>query len=104
MIHIINIVNRPAKNLDTSSNGNRAFAFAQQFKVHTIQLGNRPTTGAPNSSYVIDHRILTRVPLGQIKRHTNAYQLLTDNQCFLTEHLQQVGFVTGFNPKYYSNK
>ena len=111
-VKIINNANRPVKNLDTSVTANGAFAYAQQFKVHTKMLGNSPTTGAPKSSQVIIHRILTRVPLGQIKRHINAYQLLTNNHCYLNEHLwdeqewdlQQIGFVTGFNPKYYSNE
>jgi hypothetical protein len=110
-VKIINNVNRPVKNLDTSATANRAIAYAQQFKVHTKQLGQSPTTGAPKASHVITHRILTRVPLGQIKRHITAFQLLTDNHCYLNEHLwdeqewdlQQIGFVTGFNPKYYSN-
>ncbi|KAI2494581.1 hypothetical protein MHU86_19951 [Fragilaria crotonensis] len=111
-VKIINNANRQVKNLDTNSTANRAFAYAQQFKVHTKPFGNSPTTGAPKTAHVIIHRIMTRVSLGQIKRHTNAYQLLTDNQCFLNEHLwdeqewdlHQIGFVTGFNPKYYSNE
>jgi Ni,Fe-hydrogenase I small subunit len=56
---------------------------------------------------VIVHRITTRVPLSQLKRHPTAYQLLIDKQCYLNEHywdeqewdLQQIGFITGFNPK-----
>ena len=80
--------------------------------MYTKHHGNSPTTGAPRFSNVIIHRILTRVPLGQLKRHTSAYQLLKDNNCYLNEHLwdeqewdiQQLGFITGFNPKYYSNE
>jgi hypothetical protein len=101
-VRIINNSNRPVTNLDTTVLANRAVAYAQQFEVR----------GGPKTANVIVHRILTRVPFGQIKRHTNAYQLLLDNQCFLNEHLwdeqewdlKQLGFVTGFNPKYYSNK
>jgi hypothetical protein len=51
------------------------------------------------------HRILTRVPLGQFKRHPQAFQLLQDNNCYLNDHMwdeQQIGFVTRFNPKYYT--
>ena len=110
-IKIINNFNRPVKNLGPSETINRAFSYAQQFKVHSKTIGKIPTTGAPKISNVIVHRILTRVPLGQIKRHPSVYQLLQDNQCYLNEHLwdehewdvQQIGFITGFNPKYYTS-
>jgi hypothetical protein len=49
-------------------------------------MGNNPTREGPQTSVII-HRILTRVPFGQIKRHTNEYQLLLDNQCFLNKQL-----------------
>jgi hypothetical protein len=60
---------------------------------------------------VIVHRIMTRVRFWQIKRHPHAYQLLKENACYLNEHLwdkhewdlHQVGFVSSFNPKYYSD-
>jgi len=111
-VRIINNSNRPVTNLDTMATANRAVSYAQQFKVHTKLLGNSLTRGGPKTATVIVHRLLTRVPFGQIKRHTKAYQLLLDNQCFLNEHLwdeqewdlKQLGFVTGFNPKYYSNE
>ena len=111
-IKIINNSNRPVKNLDTSPTNHRAFAaYAQQFNVYTKQLGQNPTNGASKSVNVIVHRIMTRVPFRQIKRHPHAYQLLKDNACYLNEHLwdehewdlHQVGFVTSFNPKYYSD-
>ncbi len=111
-VKIINNANRPVTNLNTSTSAPRAIAYAQQFKVHTKQHRNSSLTGALRSTNVIIHRILTRVPLGQLKRHTSAYQLLKDNNCYLNEHLwdeqewdvQQLGFITGFNPKYYSNE
>ena len=110
-IKIINNANRPVTNLDTSKNATRAFSYAQQFKEHVKPLGTSQTTGAPKFATVIVHRIITRVPLGQLKRHPTAYQLLIDNHCYLNEHhwdehewdLQQIGFVTGYNPKYYTN-
>ena len=54
---------------------------------------------------------MTRVPFRQIKNHPHAYQLMKDNACYINEHLwdkhewdlHQVGFVTSFNPKYYSD-
>jgi hypothetical protein len=50
------------------------------------------------------------VPFGQIKRLPLAFQLLKEQNCYLGEHhwdeqewdVQQIGFVTGFNPKYYT--
>jgi hypothetical protein len=110
-VKIINNSNRPVTHLGPSEITNRAFSYAQQFKVHAKTIGKSSTTGAPKISNVIVHRIPTRVPLGQIKRHPSVYQLLQDNQCFLNEHLwdehewdvQQIGFITGFNPKYYTN-
>lgn len=58
------------------------------------------------------NRIETKIPLSQIKRHPTAYQRLKNHKCFLSEHLwdeqtwdvYQVGFVTGFNPKFYTSE
>ena len=108
-VKFINNSNRPVTNLETGSSASRSFSYAQQFKEHSKQMEKSPTTGEPKSATVIVHRIMTRVPLGQIKRHPTAYQLLIDNQCYLNEHhwdeyewdVQQIGFVTGYNPKYY---
>ena len=110
-IKIISNSNRPVTNLDTGTNATKAFSYAQQFKEHTKPLGTSPTTGQPKVATVLVHRIMTRVPLGQLKRYPPAYQLLTENHCYLNEHhwdeqewdLQQIGFVTGYNPKYYTN-
>ena len=111
-VKFINNSNRPVTNLETGANAARAISYAQQFKEHVKQMGKSPTTGELKSSTVIVHRIMTRVPLGQLKRYPPAYQLLTENQCYFNEHhwdeqewdLQQIGFVTGYNPKYYTNE
>ena len=66
----------------------------------TKPLGSSPRTGAPKSSHKSIYRILTRAPLGQIKRHIDAYHLLTNKEW----DLQQIGVVTCFIPNYYSNK
>jgi hypothetical protein len=110
-VQIISNLNRPVTNIEATSASHRAFSHAQQFKAHEKTMGRNPDTGAPKTAVVIVHRILSRVPLGQLKRYPPAYQLLKDNQCCLNEHrwdgeewdLQQLGFVTGYNPKYYSS-
>ena len=109
-VKFINNSDRPVKNLETGANATRAISYAQQFKEHVKQVGKCPTTGEQLSSTVIVHRIMTRIPLGRLKRYPPAYQLLTDNKCYFNEHdwdeqewdLQQIGFVTGYNPKYYT--
>ena len=72
-------------------------------------MGFNPS-GTPKTAITIVHRILTRVPFSQIKRHPEAFQLFTEHNCFLREHMwdeqewdvQQIGFVTGYNPKFYT--
>ena len=109
-IKFLNNHNRLVTNIDTAANTHKAYSHSSQFKLYTKHLSTSNTTGPNKSITTVIHRILTRIPLGKIKRHPPAYQLLVKNNCFLHEHkwdeqewdIQQVGFVTGFNPKYYS--
>ena len=108
-VKIINNNNKPVTNVDPNENAPKDKAHKHQFKQHHKSMGLTPS-GHPKTSVTIIHRILTRIPFGQIKRHSTAFQLLKDNKCFLKEHLwdeqewdvQQIGFVTGYNPKYYT--
>ena len=109
-VKIINNHNKPVISIDnTLKSSSNDKTYEHQFKVHQKSMGFT-TSGSPKTAVVIVHRILTRVPFGQIKRHSEAFQLLTQHNCFLREHLwdehewdvQQIGFVTGFNPKYYT--
>ena len=106
---IINNNNKPVLNIDASPMASNALSYKQQFKVHEKQFGST-TQGTMKTSSTIVHRILIRVPFGQVKRHQPAFKLLQDNNCFLREHLwdehvwdvHQIGFVTAYKPKYYS--
>jgi hypothetical protein len=69
-------------------------------------------SGSHKTALTIVHRILIRMPFGQLKRHSEAFQLLTEHNCYLKEHMwdkqewdvQQLGFVPGFNPKFYTSE
>jgi hypothetical protein len=109
-VKIINNHNKPVISIDnTLKSSSNDKTYEHQFKVHQKSMG-LTTSGSPKTAVVIVHRILTRVPFGQIKRHAEAFQLLTQHNCFLREHMwdehewdvQQIGFVTGYNPKYYT--
>ena len=108
-VKIINNNNKPVLKVDPNANASKETAHSHQFKQHQKSMGLTPT-GCPKTSVTIIHRILTRIPFGQIKRHSSAFQLLKEHNCFLREHLwdeqewdvQQIGFVTGYNPKYYT--
>jgi hypothetical protein len=101
--------NRHVISLGTNPNAASGTSYEQQFQLHQKPMGFTPS-GSIKTAVVIIHRILIRVPFNQIKRHTSAFHLLTEHNCFLREHMwdeqewdvQQIGFVTGYNPKYYS--
>ncbi|KAI2499826.1 hypothetical protein MHU86_14643 [Fragilaria crotonensis] len=108
-VKIINNNNRQVQTIDLNAQAHKPTSYPSQFKMHVKQSGNNDT-GSAKTAFTVIHRILTRIPFGKIKRHPTAYKLLTDNECFLREHkwdehewdIQQVGFVTGYNPKYYT--
>ncbi|KAI2512755.1 hypothetical protein MHU86_1543 [Fragilaria crotonensis] len=104
-VKIINNFNKPVSNISNYTTTAKRMSHEQQFKLH------QKSAGADSKiAFTIVHRILIRVPFGQLKRHSQAFQLLKDHNCFLREHMwdeqewdvQQIGFVTGFNPKYYT--
>ena len=108
-VKIINNNNKPVLNIDMNATAAKGTSHEHQFKVHQKPMGFTPS-GNSKTAVTIVHRILTRVPLGQLKRHSEAFQLLTEHKCYLKEHMwdehewdvQQIGFVTGFNPKFYT--
>ena len=109
-VKIINNNNKPVINIDTAADATKnAASHQQQFKTHYKQMGFTQS-GTTKTAVTIVHRILIRVPFSQVKRHPSAFQVLKENNCFLREHLwdeiewdvHQIGFVTGYNPKYYS--
>ena len=108
-VKIINNNNKQVLHIDTNSKAAKGTSHGDQFKVHEKPMG-LSSSGNPETAVVIVHRILTRIPLGQIKRNPSAFKFLIEHNCFLREHMwdehewdvQQIGFVTGFNPKYYS--
>jgi hypothetical protein len=108
-VKYINNNSKPVINIDLCAKTTKPISYKQQFKGHEKPMGVT-ATGTPKVATPIIHRILTRVPLGQIKRHPTAFKCLKDNNCFLREHLwdeqewdvQQIGFVTGYNPKYFT--
>ena len=108
-VKFINNNNKPVLNIDTNPTAVKGTSYNHQFKVHQKPMGFTPS-GSPKTAVIIVHRILTRVPFSQLKRHSEAFQLLTEHNCYLREHMwdehewdvQQIGFVTGFNPKFYT--
>jgi hypothetical protein len=109
-VKFLNNHNRPVQNIDMKANKHNINSHSYQFQLHAKSKITHQTTETSYTAVTIIHRILTRIPLSQIKRHPSAYKLLTENNCYLNEHkwdeqewdVQQFGFVTGFNPKYYS--
>ena len=111
-VKIINNSNRKVTRIDNTSSSHRAsYSHAQQFQIHSKPIGKN-SSGALKHITVIVHRIKTKVPFSQIKRHPSALQWLKKHQCYINEHLrddqtwdvQQIGFVTGFNPKFYTSE
>ena len=108
-VKIINNHNKPVLGIDASVTAATGTSYKNQFQMHQKPMGFTPS-GTTKTAVIIVHRLLTRIPFGQIKRHASAFQLLNDHNCFLREHLwdeqewdvQQIGFVTGYNPKYYT--
>jgi hypothetical protein len=108
-VKIINNNNKQVLHIDTNSKAAKGTSHGDQFKVHEKPMG-LSLSGNLKTAVVIVHRILTRIPLGQIKRNPSAFKFLIEHNCFLREHMwdehewdvQQIGFVTGYNPKYYS--
>jgi hypothetical protein len=108
-VKIINNRNKPVVQVDTNATSDKSTSHGHQFTLHQKSFGAH-THGSQKTSFTIVHRILTRVPFGQLKRHPQAFQLLQDHNCYLKDHMwdehewdvQQIGFVTGFNPKYYT--
>ena len=106
-VKIINNLNKPVLKVETNINASKSTSHSHQFKLHQKSFGANPSS-SQKISFTIVHRILTRVPFGQIKRHTPAFQFLKDHNCYLKEHMwdeqewdiQQIGFITGYNPKY----
>jgi hypothetical protein len=104
-VKIISNYNKPVSNISNNTTTANRKLHEQQFKIYQKSAGADSKT-----AFTIVHRILIRVPFGQLKRHSQAFQLLKDHNCFLREHMwdeqewdvQQIGFVTGFNPKYYT--
>ncbi len=91
---------------------------AAYFKLHqrdNDQHGNHhdnsPTKASKktNSSYII-HRVHTKVPLQKSKKIKKVFDLLSDHECYLTEHLwpedvweiSQLGFLLGLKPQFYN--
>ena len=110
-VKVINNYNKPVSSIQINTQTTKATSLKheQQFNIHQKSAGV-DSSGMSKVAFTIVHRILVRIPFGQIKRHPQAFQLLKDHNCFLREHLwdeqewdvQQIGFVTGFNPKYYT--
>jgi hypothetical protein len=109
-VKIINNYNKIVSNITNQTQTTKGTSHEQQFKIHQKSVGGVDSSGTTKTAFTIVHRILIRVPFGQIKRHQSAFQLLKDNNCYLREHMwdeqewdvQQIGFVTGYNPKYYT--
>ena len=106
-VHIINNYNCRVTMLDMHKLEDPT-AYDKQFKVHS-----KNTPGQPDKqSVIIIHRILTRIPFGQLKRFHRAFEIILKNKCFLTEHywdesewdVSQLGFITGYNPQCYERE
>ena len=85
-VKIINNNNKPVLNIDMNATAAKGTSHEHQFKVHQKPMGFTPS-GNSKTAVTIVHRILTRVPLGQLKRHSEAFQLLTEHKCYLKEHM-----------------
>jgi hypothetical protein len=101
-VKVINNYNKPVSSVQTNTETTNTtrFKHEQQFNIHQKSAGV-DSSGMSKVMFTIVHRILVR---------PQAFQLLKDHNCGLMEHLwdeqewdvQQIGFVTGFNPKYYT--
>ena len=108
-IKIINNNNKPVLQISKNATSTKRSSHDHQFKIHQKPTG-ADRSATPKIAFTIVHRILIRIPFSQLKRHPQAFQLLKEHNCYLREHMwdeqewdvQQIGFVTGYNPKYYT--
>ena len=80
-VKIINNNNKQVLHIDTNSKAAKGTSHGDQFKVHEKPMG-LSSSGNPETAVVIVHRILTRIPLGQIKRNPSAFKFLIEHNCF----------------------
>lgn len=76
-------------------------------QIHQKSVGAVDSSGMSKTAFTIVHRILIRVPFGQLKRYHSAFQLLKETIATCRSphmwNVQQIGFVSGYNhPKYYT--
>jgi hypothetical protein len=72
-VKIINNRNKQVLHVDLNAKAEKSNSHGHQFTVHQKIIGSK-TSGTQKIAFTIVHRILTRIPFSQIKRHPLAFQ------------------------------
>ena len=85
-VKIINNLNKQVFHVDPNAKAEKSNSHGHQFTLHQKSIGAY-TSGIQKIAFTIVHRILTRIPFSQNKRHPLAFQHLKDHKCYIKDHM-----------------